>query len=207
MFFFWRKSAIFNKYISEIGIESTIIRLDTDITILQYGLITQIDIETEINNHSISDIPSPKIIKDSVNNTLFTPSITLSHEFISNKPIYIVNFIDLQFDSKKYSMLEELKNKTRLYLDTTLLIDFKSLCIRHKDKFIGYVDLSINGSFKEAMYNLYNIFHQIDNIYCTRVFIFNFSYIDDKHNIPLWERLNKIVHPNIIYIPEALLSN
>ena len=77
------------------------------------------------------------------------------------------------------------------------------MAIDYKEKFYGYVDLSQKGDILEAMFNLYNIFHQTDSIDCKKIFIYDFSHIINSESI--WDKIIKASENKIISIPRSLL--
>ena len=41
------------------------------------------------------------------------------------------------------------------------------------------------------MFNLYNVFHQLNNLSCDKIFIYNFSIISNCYSKTLWDKINK----------------
>ena len=92
------------------------------------------------------------------------------------------------------------------FFENSVLIDFNSLGYKYKDHFLGYVDLSKAGDFTEALFNLYNVFHQINKIDATKIYVYNFKFIDDELNTTLWDRLNMASNNKEIALPISLLN-
>ena len=206
-YFDLNKTTILNDkdYICTYGIESTVVKIDgSNLTILRKGIITKSDIEIYLSKLDLPFNPIIKYNEKHDETDLSSPGLLKSH-YCPDKPLYILNIVDYGdlIDIRKYK--ENIKNVLDEYLDSSILIDFNSLANKYKDKFMGYVDLSVNGDFKEAIFNLYNVFHQVSQIKCKKLFIYNFNYINDQHNEALWERIYKATEGKIIGIPLNLI--
>ena len=180
-----------NNYICEHGIESTIIKIEDNIlTVVRRGAISNEDLNTFIGSY---DKPNKTIIlKDSSNKTLCPVQFKLPNS--SEKPVYILKLI--HFNSSQLEFPIDLKKITHKYLESIVLIDFNSLGFKYKDKFLGYVDLSKSGDIKEAMFNLYNVFHQTDTIECSRILIYDFSFLKNTESI--WDKIIKASEGKIL---------
>ena len=183
-----------NNYICDIGIESTVIKLENlNLTILREGFICYSDLEMFCNKYkNLNLLDKPNLEKN------ISPGQFLSH-YCPDKPLYILNLINYPNDYF-LNRYEEIKKLTENYLKNSILIDFNSICVKYQNKFLGYVDLSKNGDFKEAMFNLYNVFHQLNNLSCDKIFIYNFSIISNCYSKTLWDKINKASENKNIYI-------
>ena len=70
-----------------------------------------------------------------------------------------------------------------------------------KKKFLGYVDLSEKGDCLEALYNLYNILHQLNNLECNNILIFNYFKNKDEYYQILYDRLFRCCSGKEMIIP------
>ena len=188
-----------NGYISKYGVEATRLKLENGVlTILNKGAITVKNIKEfvlskkHLHNLEIVDISHEKIktIEKNTENRLT----------YLNKPFYILNIIDFRGDDLSLNM-----DLVDTYLDNTILIDFNSLGHSYSKKFLGYVDLSREGDFKEALFNIYNVLHELNNIECSRVCIFNFSFIENEYNTILWNHIIRMTNSLNIGIPKKCL--
>ena len=182
-------------YICEIGIESTVIKLEnSNLTILREGSICYSDLKNFCDKYeNLSLYDKPNLVEN------ISPGQLLSH-YCPDKPLYILNLINYP-NNYCLSQKEELSKLTENYLKNSILIDFNSICGKYQNKFLGYVDLSRNGDFKEAMFNLYNVFHQLNDLNCDKILIYNFSIISNCYNNTLWDKINRASENKNIYIP------
>ena len=187
-----------NDYISEFGIESTVVKLEnSELSILRQGFITEYDIKLFYNKYCKSHYL--KILHKTNVTDNISPGQLKSH-YCPNKPLYILNLISYPDDTEFQKNKEEICSVTNNYLKNSILIDFNSICFEYKDKFLGYVDLSSNGDFKEAMFNLYNVFHQLNDINCDKILIYNFGNIENIYTESIWDKITR-ASINNIYIP------
>ena len=169
-----------NNYISTYGYETTLIKIyNHKVYILREGPIQN--------------------LKDYIKNNSICYNLVNKHKIKFKQDVYVLDILDIELDLSQVnqSIIDE-------YLDNAFLIDFNKLSNRYKNKFLGYVDLSINGDSNEALFNLYNVLHQINNINCEKILIYNFSFIDNKYNKILWNILSSII-TNHIAIPLIFL--
>ena len=75
------------------------------------------------------------------------------------------------------------------YLMNSIFIDFGGHNINMMDKFYGYVDLSEKGNPREALFNLYNVLHQLKEIECSNVIVFNYFKNKEGYYRTLYDRL------------------
>lgn len=196
-----------DNYVCNIGIESTVIMLENGkINILREGIITSSELKLFIRKlnikHNSNDF---LIIDDQKINKIISPGQSILH-YSPNKPLYILNIIDYR-NTFENSSLEEFSNYTQNYLKNSILIDFNKICLKYQDIFLGYVDLSSNGDIKEAIFNLYNVFHQLNDIDCDKIFIYNFSRIENTYMSAIWDRIRRASENKEISIPYNFLNN
>lgn len=188
-----------NNYICEHGIESTIIKIkDNILTVMRSGAILNEDLKTFIESYNKTN--KIIILKDSLNETICPGQFKLHYS--PEKPVYILKLI--HFNSSQLEFPIDLKKITHKYLESIILIDFNSLGFKYKDKFLGYVDLSKSGDIKEAMFNLYNVFHQTNTIECSRILIYDFSFFKNTESI--WDKIVKASEGKILSIPLELMN-
>ena len=132
------------------GIENTILKIvGNNLYILRPGIITKSDIESVLDKHSISYSIN---YKDDEKH-----GVSEKHYSI-DKNCLLANFVTSD-------MLDKTINTYTLkYLSNSILVDFGKRNIEKKDIVTGYVDLSENGDIKEALFNIYDVLHQLNNI-------------------------------------------
>ena len=171
-----------DKYKSKYGYDTTLIQIDNNnINILRHGPISIDKLENFINLN-ISDIKYNYLL--------------LNNYIKYNKNIFTFNIIDIDIKINQ--------NIIDNYFDKTFLIDFNKLCNKYKNKFIGYVDLSEIGDINEALFNLYNVLHQIQNIdFCNQVYIFDFSFIELQSSFKniLWNKCLNLSSNKQVSVP------
>lgn len=141
------------------GIENTVLKVDgVNLSILRGGVLTKLEIESYLNDNDIE----------------------VSIEYISSPPIAVINkncvlakFItgDDMLDLNKYS---------NAYLSKSILVDFGKRNIEKKDMCAGYVDLSENSDIHEAMYNIYDVQHQLENLSVSNIIFMDFFTENNK---------------------------
>lgn len=191
-----------DNYICQYGVESTVIKInENNITILRPGIITKNDIQSSLEDLDESIIVSHQNLKEHDSNS---PGQDIFH-YCPEKPVFILNVVDIDLKYNDSSLEKELMVKTGHYFKNSILIDFNSLGFKYRKKFLGYVDLSKNGDFKEALYNVYNVFHQINSLDCDKVYIYNFKFIEKELNNTLWDRLWRASGGREMAVPESFL--
>lgn len=132
------------------GIESTIIKIeDNNLTILRPGNITKEDISSILNN---------KDIEYTLNYIETDPHGVSDNHYGINKTCFLTNFVTSD-------ILNKLHNKYTLeYLSKSIIVDFNKRNIEKRDIAAGYVDLSENGDITEALFNLYDVLHQLNHL-------------------------------------------
>ena len=172
------------------GVESTIVKiLDNCVSILRPGSILKEDI-SEI----LKDI---QIVTKFEHEQSDSPGSDISHYQIrANTKLF--NFIN-EATISSHSIFEEY---TKAYLAESLLIDYGGINSCLSNFFKGYVDLSENSDPKEALFNLYNVLHQINNIReINNVLVFDFYSNKDGYYQVLYDRLYRCSSGKKILIP------
>ena len=176
------------------GIESTIVKIiDQKVTIVRPGYITRDDIEKSMSNLSIEisiDIPMTQSIN---------PGSHINHYQIDKK-VVLANFMaddELNSDLEKHNIIRTIN----YYLMNSIFIDFGGNNLKLLDKFYGYVDLSEKGDPKEALYNLYNVLHQLKDVECSNIIVFNYYKNKEGYFRTLYDRLIRCCGGKEIIIP------
>ena len=172
------------------GVESTIIKVENNmVTIVRPGSILKTDIE-----EVLKDVEVATKISYSQEDS---PGSDISHYQIrANTKLF--NFIDESSISTQ-SIFEEY---TKGYLSESLLIDFGGINSCLSKYFQGYVDLSENSDPKEALFNLYNVLHQINSIReIKNVLVFDFYSNKEGYHKVLFDRLFRCSSGKKIIIP------
>lgn len=172
------------------GVESTIIKIDNNnVSIVRPGFILKDDLE---------EILGFDIIEKNEYEQSEHPGSSIEHYQVS-KPTKLFNF--MINDSNEITDSFYL-NATSQYLSKSILIDFGSKNHQLIDHFYGYVDLSEDGNPKEAMYNLYDVLHQIDKIRdAQNILIFDYYSNKDGYYKVLFDRLYRCAGGKHIVIP------
>jgi L-threonylcarbamoyladenylate synthase len=126
----------------EVGIESTIIKIDNNnkISLLRPGAISTIEIQDILSKNDIQveiDVKRRHIKSDSDND------IQSSGQFLTHYSPYIESFI----------LRNNILNNN--ILENSVIIDFNGININLKEKVLHYLDLSKNGLYSEASVNLF----------------------------------------------------
>jgi len=191
-----------DEYVSVDGIEDTIICItNNDISLVRSGIMQFDSIKTYLDEN-VQNITFNSYMEYPPYDRVYHNDDILKN-IILKKPVYKLNFIDFD-DLSKNSELIELTSK---YLQNSVLIDFNKLAARYKDKFVGYVDLSEAGDYKEVLFNIYNIFHQLVYIECEKIFIYNFEQLgnENHYNKLIWNKINSITNGKGIEVPIQFL--
>tara|TARA_B110000211_G_scaffold214140_1_gene255319 strand:- start:2615 stop:3751 length:1137 start_codon:yes stop_codon:yes gene_type:complete len=169
------------------GIENTIIKIvDSSIAIIRPGPITFEDISELLIDKDIG------FSMDFQSDTIH--GVTPRHYSI-DKNCCLVNFITCD---KLDASINALTTK---YLANSILVDFGKKNIEKKAICGGYVDLSEDGDIKEALFNLFNVLHQLN-----KTELNNILFVDlYAPNIGLYktikDRLDKCCNCKKMFIP------
>ena len=169
------------------GIKNSIIKIkDNAITFIRNGIITMNDIQTEcdlneldVNIHSeLSKQPPYENSKTSV-----------LGQFIQGSAI------DIDIATN------HLGKSIELYFNNSIFIDFGGRNLCFKDLYAGYVDLSEKDNIKEALFNINNVFHQLEDIRCKNVIFFNFYKSKEGAFKTLYDIILRYCRDKELFIP------
>ena len=167
------------------GIETTILKIEneTHLSILRPGSITKSDIYSLLEEN---DIHTSIEYKETISH-----GVSKSHYGIDKNSV-LANFIT----SDK---LDETINKlTKKYLSESVLIDFGKKNIEKYSLCAGYVDLSSNGVIEEALFNLYDVLHQLNNLEIKNIIFIDLYKNNDDLYKTMYNKLDKICNKNIL---------
>tara|TARA_B110000208_G_scaffold35160_1_gene46501 strand:- start:4446 stop:5525 length:1080 start_codon:yes stop_codon:yes gene_type:complete len=179
------------------GTEGTILKIENNmITILRQGYPSQNKIVSVLNAKGIDfELVVP-----------ITASITLPHgvsrsHYTINKNIKLVNFISYEESNTPESNKVEIMKATTAYLTKHIFIDFNKKNSHLANITHGYVDLSEVGDIREAIFNLYNVLHELSVLDCQNILIFNIFKSDIEFYTIMDDRVQKICDYINILIP------
>lgn len=178
---------IYNKLIendSYVKFENSILSFnqENNIVIEKESSILQMDIERHLQVSTIKEVYPKNKLK--------------------NKKIFKLNFIEKSsFDYKEMNCLfsKEFKKTIQLYFQKCILIDFNRLNLSYENLCGAYVDLSEKGSYSEAIFNLYNVLHQSENLQEKIILISDFSDYEKNtvYNKLFWNKINTFIQDTI----------
>jgi len=184
-------SDVVHKY----GIKNTIIKIENNtITFIRNGIITLSDIQEECDLNKLNVVIESEIL---INPIFENTKTAVLGQFIQGRPI--------EETIKK----EDLEKSIELYFSNSIFIDFGKRNVNMKGLCLGYVDLSEKDNIKEALFNINNVLHQLEEIQCKNVIFFNFY----KSKEGLFETLYNIIlrycnHKELLIpLPKDLVSN
>ena len=181
---------------SNIGIESTIVKIDNnDISIVRPGFITKEDI---IN--CLSEIQNINITQLNLLQQTNSPGSDISH-YTTNKKTYMFNFEIFNKFNGNNAYSEQIKNTTREYLKQCAIIDFKQINSKYYDYFGAHVDISESGNLNEALFNLYNVLHQINLTDIKVILIFDFWSNKNGLYNTIYDRFYRCASGKYLLIP------
>lgn len=174
------------------GVESTIIKIDNNVvSIIRPGIVTEEEVVGALGNMDVQFEESG----------LFTKSDHLVNSlYQTDKNVVLANFMADDSLNKSLSKFNIMKS-IDYYLMTSVFIDFGGLNVKMMDKFHGYVDLSESGDPKEALFNMYSVLHQLIDIDCSNIIIFNFYKNKPGHYKTLYDRLSRCCNGKEVIIP------
>ena len=144
---------------SKYAIENTIIKINNNnISILRPGIITKKNILDIFEGIDINI--------DYINE--YEKHGCLSTHYSIDKNCVLANFITTEKLNKKFNKL------TFQYLEKSILVDFGKRNWEKKELCGGYVDLSEKGDIKEALFNIYDVLHQLNNLSIKNIIFINF---------------------------------
>ena len=185
---------------SKIGIESTIIKIDNvTVSVVRPGIITLNDIK-----EAMKDYAGPINYKVcDVYGQAEHPGSSISH-YSTNKNTILFNLVEGSIDLStttdevKHSMIKS----TQYYLGQSACIDFNCRNFDIRDKFGAYVDLSDTGDIHEAIFNLYNVLHQLNNTDVANILIFDCWNGKDGLYKTIYDRVYRCANGKHMCIPK-----
>ena len=189
-------SIIIDNNPSQIGVESTIIKVDNNnIHIVRPGLITRNDIDKCFEDGLV------KIDENQLTCQQNSPSTSIG-QYKTNKKTYMFNFTNIDVPCEQYGdKLENIRESTKQYLSNCALIDFNKINSQYYHHFGAHVDLSETGDLKEVLYNLYNVLHQLDKISIKIILIFDFWSNKDDLYKTIFDRFYRSSEGKHLIIP------
>ena len=177
------------------GVKNTVIKINNNnITFIRNGIITMSDIQTECELNKLDVvIQSEFLIYSSFENS----KKAVLGQFIQGRPI--------EEGIKK----GDLEKSIELYFNNSIFIDFGKRNINMKGLCAGYVDLSEQDNIKEALFNINNVLHQLEEIQCKNVIFFNFYKLKDGLFETLYTIILRYCNQKELFIPfpKGLVSN
>lgn len=176
------------------GTESTIVKVENNtVSIIRPGLIT-----FEMISNTLVNIQDLRLVNNNITKQIDSPGTSLSH-YTTSKNTLLFNFVDIEVPENSYN--SNINEALKSYLDVSACIDFGSFNFHYKELFFAYVDLSKNNDINEAIFNLYNVLHQLDKLNIKNILIFD--YYSDKKGLykTLFDRMYRCCSGKKILIP------
>ena len=171
-----------------IGLENSVLSLDnTEINVIHRGLMNN------INDNTINGIQ--------LNDTCVIPV-----DFLKKKYISQLSVIDININYPD-SVIKLFKTK---YMDNSVFIDFNKQMLKFQHMYDVYVDISPSGCFKEAVFNLYNILHQIKDLKYNTLLLNNIDFNgtnSDEYKNDLKKKYEYISNNKMVILPYSVLIN
>tara|TARA_B110000967_G_scaffold153452_1_gene157908 strand:- start:7998 stop:9113 length:1116 start_codon:yes stop_codon:yes gene_type:complete len=189
---------------TSLGIESTIVKIDdNNVTVVRPGIITIGDIRDTLTNSLNDSLSMCQVSQCSIEEQSEHPGSSISH-YASDKKTLLFNFIDAQLTEQSGidgKISESVKESIDYYLSQCACIDFNGKNFHCREKFGAYVDLSEDGNIYEALFNLYNVLHQLDTAPVKNILIFD--YWSDKEGLynTMFDRVIRSCSGKRIMIP------
>lgn len=206
------KSSQYPKYC----FENTIISINnhnfesnkTLLIVEQRGLITIDLLKNTLSEFKIEIFSRDEMNKISTNKLNFNHEKNKSNNPISNlgfkkpdKKIILFNFIESSH-IKLGEFQENIIKSVDKYLENSALVDFNSLNFKHSNKFGAYVDLSEKGDIKEALFNFYNVIHQLNDCKeISNILIYNYYAEKSELHLSLLDKINRFSNFSKTVIP------
>ena len=132
----------------------------------------------------------------------------LQKKYIFSKPIYTLQLATIEFDKNHTKIIEEIKNKTTALLSSVILIDYKYIHHKLKNKVMGYINISEQGNIDEWVQELYQVLQSIEKKkdtelkQCTKIYLTDVDFVVEgdhysKDIINLLTKKQKIVIPSL----------
>ena len=169
------------------GIENTIVKIvNNSLHILRPGIITKSAIEEVLNKKSLSYTICRNEDK--------SHGVASEHYSIDKKCL-LANFVTSE------RLDETINTYTLKYLNSSILVDFGKRNIEKKDLSAGYVDLSEKGDINEALFNLYDVLHQLNNIDKPNILFMDLYNNHDELYKTMTDKLMRCCNNQRIMIP------
>jgi len=171
-----------NSQNSKYAIENTIIKINNNnnISILRPGIITKKNID--------------KILPDV--NIEYTETYEkhgcLNKHYSIDKNCVLANFITTEKLNKEFNKL------TFQYLEKSILVDFGKRNWEKKELCGGYVDLSEKGDIREALFNIYDVLHQLNILSIKNIIFIDFYKQEEGLYKTLLDKLQRCCSKNIL---------
>ena len=181
------------------GIDNTTVLINNNtIYLLQRGLIPFSMIQEELECKQ-------KELDITIN---FQKEPLLQKKYNFSKPIYTLQLANIEFDTTHTKFIEEIKNNTNVLLSSVILIDYKYIHHKLKDKVMGYINISEQGNIDEWMRELYQVLHSIEKKkdtelkHCTKIYLTDIDFVVkgdhySKDIINMLTKKQKIVIPSL----------
>lgn len=167
--------------------------------VLQKGMVTVKLLRTIIESQGLQNV---KVVEETPGPSTPTPPVTQTLPPL-RALCYAVHFMDCsEFPAFPADILE----KTKEFLGKCVLVDFNALASKHRDQCLAYVDLSSTGDYKEALFNLYNIFYEVRHLPHTKMLFYNLQFISNRYNDVLWTKITALTQGKTIGIPFTFSS-
>jgi len=162
---------------TSLGVESTIVKIENDtVSIVRPGIITKEDIICCLTTSSDDICINSNVIQCEVSEQSEHPGSNISH-YAPSKKTLMFNFIDSNFAEEAdvdESITASLSKSIDYYLTKCACVDYNAKNFHCRDKFGAYVDLSKEGNLLEALFNLYNVLHQLEDAPIENILIFDY---------------------------------
>ena len=177
----------------KVGIERTIVKVENDmVTVLRPGFITKKEIEIVLGIDNVTY--KNKYIQGEC------PGSSIKHYSISKNTLLFNLFNPSSFPELK--LTDEILDRTIKYFNQSILVDFNGKQKNLQDYFYGYVDLSENGDIKEALFNFYNVMHQLEKIKEVKnVLIYDYYKTGEDYHKTLYDRAYRCCSGKTLMVP------
>jgi len=119
-------------------------------------------------------------------------SLSLNTLFLLLLSLYLLDIRGSSKTINKYSLE---------YLNKSILVDFGKKNMEKKDISAGYVDLSENGDINEALFNLYDVLHQLNNVNKSNILFMDLYNSQDELYKTMSDKLTRCCNNQRIMIP------
>ena len=186
------------------GVESTIVKIENNVvSIVRPGIITKQDIIACLATSQNETCVNANVVQCELSEQAEHPGSSISH-YAPNKKTLLFNFIDSKLTEElkvDESITNSLSESIDYYLTNCACVDFNKKNFHCRDKFGAYVDLSEDGNILEALFNLYNVLHQLEEAPIQNILIFD--YWSEKEGLynTMYDRVIRSSNGKRIVIP------